>query len=94
MHPYTRALVDSSTKANLQLPAKSRLMTLPGSIPILQHLPIGCRLGPRCPRAQQTCVAAPKVSSFHGHKVSCHFPLLRETVRKEPIKKKVAKGQN
>lgn len=74
-HPYTRALVDSSPKANIQIPSKSRLMTLPGSIPILQHLPIGCRLGPRCPRAQQMCVRAPKIKNFHGHQVSCHFPL-------------------
>jgi len=74
-HPYTRALLDSSPKANIELPAKSRLMTLPGSIPILQHLPIGCRLGPRCPRAQQECVQAPKVKNFHGHQVSCHFSL-------------------
>lgn len=75
MHPYTRALVDSSPSANLHLPSKSRLMTLPGSIPILQRLPIGCRLGPRCPRAQQACVIAPNVTNYHGHKVSCHFPL-------------------
>jgi cationic peptide transport system ATP-binding protein len=74
-HPYTRALVDSSPKANFQIPSKSRLMTLPGSIPILQHLPIGCRLGPRCPRAQQACVQAPKVKNHHGHQVSCHYSL-------------------
>ena len=74
-HPYTKALLDSSLKANSQVPAKSRLMALPGSIPILQHLPIGCRLGPRCPRAQQACVSAPKVKNYHGHQVSCHFNL-------------------
>ncbi|MGB1198354.1 MAG: oligopeptide/dipeptide ABC transporter ATP-binding protein [Thalassotalea sp.] len=74
-HPYTRALVDSSPKANMNIPAKSRLMTLPGSIPILQHLPIGCRLGPRCPRAQRDCVKAPKVKNHQGHQVSCHFSL-------------------
>lgn len=74
-HPYTRALVDSSPRANALLPAKSRFMTLPGSIPMLQHLPIGCRLGPRCPRAQQKCVQAPKVTNYHGHQVSCHFSL-------------------
>jgi len=74
-HPYTRALIDSSPKANMGLPAKSRLMALPGSIPILQHLPIGCRLGPRCPRAQQECVIAPKVQNYHGHQFSCHFSL-------------------
>lgn len=75
LHPYTRALVDSSPSANLHLPAKSRLKALPGSIPILQHLPIGCRLGPRCPRAHRACVVAPSVTNFHGHQVSCHFPL-------------------
>jgi len=74
-HPYTRALVDSSPKANLDIPVKSRLMALPGSIPILQHLPIGCRLGPRCPRAQKACVIAPKIKSYHGHQVSCHYSL-------------------
>jgi len=94
MHPYTRALVSGSTKANLQLPTKSRLMTLPGSIPILQHLPIGCRLGPRCPRAQQSCVVAPKVSNYHGHKVSCHFPLIKEISKKGSVKHKVVKGVN
>ncbi len=74
-HPYTAALVDSSPKSNMSIPAKSRLMALPGSIPILQHLPIGCRLGPRCPRAQKNCVIAPKVRNYHGHQVSCHFSL-------------------
>jgi len=74
-HPYTKALLDSSPKANMELPAKSRLTTLPGSIPILQHLPIGCRLGPRCPRAQQICVQAPKTTNHHGHQVNCHYSL-------------------
>lgn len=74
-HPYTRALLDSSLTANSNVPPKTRLMALPGSIPILQHLPIGCRLGPRCPKAQQKCVMAPKAKSFHGHQVSCHYSL-------------------
>ena len=74
-HPYTKALVDSSTNANMLIPSKSKLEALPGSIPLLKHLPIGCRLGPRCPNARQLCVKAPKIKSFHGHQVSCHFPL-------------------
>lgn len=86
LHPYTRALVDSSPSANFHLPAKSRLMTLPGSIPILQHLPIGCRLGPRCPRAQQDCVKAPLVTNLHGHKVSCHFPLIPVRPKRKAVK--------
>lgn len=74
-HPYTRALLDSSLTAHSNLPPKSRLMALPGSIPILQHLPIGCRLGPRCPKAQQRCVIAPKTKNYQGHQVSCHYSL-------------------
>jgi len=74
-HPYTKALLDSSPKANIELPVKSRLTTLPGSIPVLQHLPIGCRLGPRCPRAQKICVQAPKTTNHHGHQVNCHYSL-------------------
>ena len=74
-HPYTKALLDSSLKANVELPTKSRLTALPGSIPILQHLPIGCRLGPRCPRAQKICVQVPKTTSFHNHQVNCHYSL-------------------
>ncbi|GHE84594.1 peptide ABC transporter ATP-binding protein [Thalassotalea profundi] len=74
-HPYTRALIDSSPTANIHIPTKSRLMTLPGSIPVLQHLPIGCRLGPRCPRAQRECVNSPKAKNHQGHQVSCHFSL-------------------
>lgn len=80
-HPYTRALLESSPKANVLLPKKSRLVALPGSIPILQHLPIGCRLGPRCPRAQQACVNAPKAKNYHGHLVSCHFSYRDEQVK-------------
>jgi cationic peptide transport system ATP-binding protein len=76
LHPYTRALVDSNPKSSSQVVAKSRLKTLPGSIPLLEQLPVGCRLGPRCPRAQQECIKAPKRTNFHGHQVSCHFPLL------------------
>lgn len=74
-HPYTKALLDSSLSANRIRAPKSRLTALPGSIPILQHLPIGCRLGPRCPNAQQKCVIAPKTKNFHGHQVSCHYSL-------------------
>ncbi|WP_076418185.1 oligopeptide/dipeptide ABC transporter ATP-binding protein [Colwellia sp. UCD-KL20] len=74
-HPYTKALVESTSHASLTLEPKSKLSALPGSIPILQHLPIGCRLGPRCPRAQQACVNAPKAKNYHGHIVSCHDSL-------------------
>ncbi|MDI8746192.1 hypothetical protein MJM83_29100, partial [Salmonella enterica subsp. enterica serovar Montevideo] len=41
---------------------KSRLNTLPGAIPLLEQLPIGCRLGPRCPYAQRECIITPRLT--------------------------------
>ncbi len=61
------------------MPHKSRLNTLPGAIPLLEQLPIGCRLGPRCPYAQRECIVTPRI--FDGgknHLYACHFPLNME----------------
>lgn len=44
-HPYTRALIRAMPDFGRSLPHKSRLNTLPGAIPSLEHLPIGCRTG-------------------------------------------------
>ena len=77
LHPYTKALLDSAPSFRADLAPKSPLVTLPGTIPTLQHLPIGCRLGPRCQRAQKTCVLTPSVRRIHDHEYSCHFPLHR-----------------
>lgn len=74
-HPYTQNLFKSIPKFNTDTRPKSRLETLPGSTPPLQHLPIGCRLGPRCPRAQKECVVTPKSIKLKGHKFSCHHPI-------------------
>ncbi|MGB7995913.1 MAG: oligopeptide/dipeptide ABC transporter ATP-binding protein [Photobacterium halotolerans] len=74
-HPYTIALLQAMPDFSQDIPHKSKLTTLPGSIPPLQHLPIGCRLGPRCPYAQRKCVEIPKRKKVKNHKYSCHFPL-------------------
>jgi cationic peptide transport system ATP-binding protein len=79
LHPYTKALLDSAPSFRIDLAPKSPLVTLPGTIPTLQHLPIGCRLGPRCQRAQKTCVQTPGVRRIHDHQYSCHFPLHTKT---------------
>lgn len=75
LHPYTKALLDSAPSFRNDLPPKSFLPTMEGSIPPLQHLPIGCRLGPRCPRAQKACVVTPATRRIHDHTYNCHFPL-------------------
>ncbi len=77
-HPYTVALLHAMPDFSEWIPHKSKLASLPGSIPPLQHLPIGCRLGPRCPHAQRQCVATPSTRKIKNHKFSCHFPLNME----------------
>jgi cationic peptide transport system ATP-binding protein len=74
-HPYTQALLNSAPSFRKDLPPKSMLSSLNGTIPTLHHLPIGCRLGPRCPRARKECVATPQIRRVHTHFYSCHFPL-------------------
>ena len=78
LHPYTKALLDSAPSFSKELPPKSTLSSLDGTIPTLQHLPIGCRLGPRCPRARKECVKVPEPRRIHEHFYSCHFPLHRD----------------
>lgn len=77
LHPYTKALLSSAPSFSKDLLPKSELSALPGTIPTLQHLPTGCRLGPRCPRAQKECVKSPMTRRIHEHFYSCHFPLHR-----------------
>ncbi|OAN18293.1 peptide ABC transporter ATP-binding protein [Photobacterium jeanii] len=81
-HPYTEALLRAMPDFSKEIPHKSKLETLAGSIPPLQHLPIGCRLGPRCPHAQRKCVEVPKRRKIKNHKFSCHFPLNMEDSKK------------
>ncbi|WP_432467639.1 peptide ABC transporter ATP-binding protein [Agarivorans sp. Z349TD_8] len=77
-HHYTSALLNSAPKFDHPFEHKSFLPGLPGSIPALQHLPIGCRLGPRCPKAQRECVIQPKLKKVKGHLFACHYPLNME----------------
>ena len=74
-HPYTAALLQMMPDLDGSLPHKSRLNILPGAIPPLQSLPIGCRLGPRCPNAQKKCVITPPLAKYKGQSYYCHFPL-------------------
>jgi cationic peptide transport system ATP-binding protein len=76
MHPYTQAMMKTILKFDENIIHKSQLYTLPGSIPPANQLPIGCRLGPRCPKAQRTCVMSPVSVNYKGHIIRCHFPTL------------------
>ncbi|CRK85444.1 Peptide transport system ATP-binding protein SapD [Candidatus Providencia siddallii] len=74
-HPYTQALIRSIPNFDATLPHKSKLNTLFGDIPSLEYLPIGCRLGPRCPYAQKKCIETPRLRRIKNHLIACHYPL-------------------
>ena len=75
MHPYTQSMLKTIINNEKMNVHKSELYTLPGNIPSSNQLPIGCRLGPRCPRAQRTCVTNPPLTIKKGHGFRCHFPI-------------------
>ena len=75
MHPYTQAMIKTILTDNQINEHKGQLYTLPGNIPSSNQLPIGCRLGPRCPRAQRTCVINPSITIQKNHSFRCHFPI-------------------
>lgn len=74
-HPYTRALTTTSLYQQSQCEPKTHLPSLPGAAPPMHHLPIGCRLGPRCPNARRKCVITPQMLKLNSHLYACHYPL-------------------
>ena len=75
LHPYTSALLNSIPDFSHPLVSKSHLNTLKGSIPMLQEMPIGCRLGPRCPFSQKKCIQKPPLKKFKQREFACYFPI-------------------
>ena len=74
LHPYTQSLLSSVPLLGKRHTKGSRLFTLDGNIPAIDRLPVGCRLGPRCPSADKICVKAPQLNSIANHgKVRCHM---------------------
>jgi peptide/nickel transport system ATP-binding protein/oligopeptide transport system ATP-binding protein len=75
-HPYTQALLLSIPKAGRKERGK-RLATIPGIVPSLTELPVGCRFQDRCRYKEQRCVdVEPTLAPGpDGRPVRCHFPL-------------------
>ena len=75
-HPYTEALLKSIPK--LAQPSHTRLEAIAGRPPDLVNPPVGCKFAPRCPFAQDKCVAEDPLLSEpdeNGHAFRCHFPV-------------------
>ena len=80
-HPYSKALLSSIPQLGKRHTKGSRLFALDGHIPPIDALPVGCRLGPRCPSAERQCVNPVRLISLANHgKVRCHLVAKEKTL--------------
>jgi peptide/nickel transport system ATP-binding protein len=78
-HPYTAGLLRSIPSfQDVQGGAgRQRLKTIPGMVPSLRRLPVGCRFRERCERAIEVCarVDPPLEAKREGQSAACHNPV-------------------
>ena len=72
LHPYTRGLLES-----IPNPAKKkkRLFAIPGIVPNLMDLPVGCKFCTRCDQKMDICEVEepPMVEIKKGRFLRCHL---------------------
>ena len=75
-HPYTLGLLGSIP--NLAARQK-RLSQIPGMVPNIMELPLGCAFAPRCDYAQERCQThRPDLAELEpGHATACYYPVER-----------------
>ncbi len=71
-HPYTRGLLDSLPRTAGKT---DRLRTIPGTVPGIHDLPVGCKFCTRCEEKLEICetVEPELVTVSPGHSVRCHL---------------------
>ena len=70
-HPYTRGLLSGLPE---QVRPGEPLLTIPGQVPNLAHLPGGCTFRERCSQAMAVCAQRPPLHSINAsqqHKSAC-----------------------
>ncbi len=72
-HPYTRGLLRSIPRIDRGSGRKSeRLYVIPGLVPDLRNLPVGCTFQERCPEVDEVCKEPPTLEEKpSGHLVRC-----------------------
>ncbi|GAG38360.1 unnamed protein product, partial [marine sediment metagenome] len=72
-HPYTRALLDSVPRAEME--TGTRLKAIPGELPDPATLPPGCPFEDRCVSVMDICrdVNPSQVQVGPDHQVACHL---------------------
>ncbi|MBK8172119.1 MAG: ABC transporter ATP-binding protein [Sandaracinaceae bacterium] len=78
-HPYSRGLL-SSVPSFGDNARKKRLPTIPGVVPDLMHLPVGCRFQDRCDRVIDLCrEIEPPLSELKGGRfAACHVAVAED----------------
>jgi oligopeptide/dipeptide ABC transporter ATP-binding protein len=80
-HPYTKGLLNS-IPSHTGEKKSGRLETIPGLVPNLLNLPVGCRFQDRCKRREeigsaQCTTSEPELKEIGaGHKAACFSPYL------------------
>ncbi|MGN1394769.1 MAG: oligopeptide/dipeptide ABC transporter ATP-binding protein [Succinivibrionaceae bacterium] len=77
-HPFTQSMLDAIPSLNKKIKFREPLKVLKGEPPVFGNLPIGCRLGLRCPYADRECNIEPKVTRTKKGFYCCHFPLNKD----------------
>jgi oligopeptide/dipeptide ABC transporter ATP-binding protein len=73
LHPYTRGLLGSLPRVDGERAV--RLTTIPGSVPDIHSLPVGCKFTTRCPERFEPCpdIEPPLIEATPDHWVRCHL---------------------
>ncbi|MGA7804763.1 ABC transporter ATP-binding protein [Bradyrhizobium sp.] len=74
-HPYTKGLIRSIPRVDLDSEHKTRLETIGGAVPILIDPAPGCRFAPRCRYAVSVCSEQEPVlrEIAPRHRIACHL---------------------
>jgi oligopeptide/dipeptide ABC transporter ATP-binding protein len=73
LHPYTQGLLGSIP--GVEGVKAHRLTVIPGSVPDILHLPVGCKFVTRCPYRFEPCpdIEPPLIEMAPDHFVRCHL---------------------
>ncbi|MCL4226674.1 MAG: ABC transporter ATP-binding protein [Myxococcales bacterium] len=79
-HHYTAGLLRSVPRPGADASgdgeARGRLQEIPGMVPALHELPVGCKFADRCPAADELCERKePELVSLGATLVRCHHPV-------------------
>ena len=75
LHPYTRGLMGSIPRPEDEHSRNERLHAIPGNVPSIMNLPVGCKFCTRCTEKKDLCETTepPLIEITPDHFVRCHI---------------------